>query len=214
MARQPSVRNLAVSKLIKRRLWGRVWAVHDRRDAKSYWLIQPNRIICWPRIMTSLERFGALALRTRKNQVVVLVPANNHIREVLGMISSSIRQSAKFDVFTGFATTRSSLWKQISIWLAVTAIICFLLFPTPTGIRANPVMADNCSLDIQLGTVIPKADLKSKELIISGVVFDVQNRSKFGGLLHLQVIRVCDKTAIKLRLWDAGDSYQLSEVDH
>ena len=211
MFKQPSIRHLAVSKLVLRRTWGSVWTTHDRRDSKPYWLVTPSFLVCWPRLMATLQTLDSIAVRLRNNKVAVLVPASFTLREVSLAIRRARKGTVRFDVFKGFANSKHSNVRRIFIFLLLASVLTLVLRFPETENEPKRVTRSACQGKPQIGDVLSRASLK-EVTTLGSVKLQILTSKSFGGLLEIKALRICDKNHVKLRLWARGAEYVLTGV--
>ena len=209
---RPSLRYFALQTRISQRLWGSVWQAIDRRDGKQYWLIKPNRSICWPRVMAAIEVHGPIPVKLRNNRVALLVPNRNDDRSLIRTISKSRGKAVEFDVFRGFQEKRVSK-ARLLILLALTLIIGSAFIPHPKPKADNQVQASTiCNSRIKAGMLLEDYKPKGTSLSIEGEEFAVLSSKSFGGLLDLQIKRKCDSKQFKVRTWVTTKQQVISKV--
>ena len=209
---RPSLRYFALSTRIVVRLWGSVWLAKDRRDGKQYWLIKPNRTICWPRVMAAIEMHGPIPVKLRNNRVALLVSNQNDDRSLIRAISKSGWKTVEFDVFRGFQEKRVSK-ARLLILLSLALIFGSVFLPHPKLKADNQVQASTvCNSAIRAGMLLEDYKPNGKNLIIEGEEFTVLTSKGFGGLLDLLIKRKCDSKQFKVRTWVTTKKQVISKV--
>lgn len=210
MFRPPSIRNFAVSRLASIRFWGSVWIASDRRDHSQYWVIRTSKLVAWPRLMAALTEFTPLAVRSRTNQVLVVIPGNQSLKHFRVEIRKLLKQHVRFDPLKGFEKTRNSAKYLVLVLIASGLILLLIQGFSPTQ-NDQPANHTACNTSPALGSKAFVAQTVA-ELVLDGIVFERQSIRRIGGLVQMKVTRKCDLENFNLQFWSQGGELILSKV--
>lgn len=162
--------------------------------------------------MATLQKHDSIAVRMRNNKVALLVPASFGLREVASVIRTARKESVSFDVFSGFTKRKHSNARRLALVLCLVALMfAFVRVPERRSESIREVTS-NCAGLPKVGVVLSKGSLDGA-VAIGGVKLQVQTAKSFGGLLEIKAVRLCDKGQVKLRLWNRGADYILTDAN-
>jgi len=125
---QPALRHFAVLSLEKRRRYGTIWLVKDRRGlGENQCLLVPSKAKAWPLLLSALTQLDASPVRLRNGKVALLVGSND-LRSIHESITRSKKTNAQtLNAFSGFESAASiSKRKPLLAILVMAAIVAFV----------------------------------------------------------------------------------------
>jgi hypothetical protein len=219
---QPALRHFAVLSLVKRRRYGTIWLVKDRRGlGENQYLLVPSKAKAWPLLLSSLSHLEASPVRLRNGKVALLVGSND-LRSIHESITGSKKTNVqRLNAFSGFESAAStSRRKPLLAILALAAIVAFVLVvPKPVVADVSVIEATQkpkplvkCGLPIQTDQQLVGEIAKSKSIKIGGFEYKIASAQKLGGLIQLKLKRKCDQKYFRVDAWSQSNQVTISKV--
>jgi len=216
----PSLRNFAVLKLECRNALGRFYSVSDRRlEAPTQTLFVPGKLRAWPRYLAQLRDFDATPVRLRDRRVAVLIGAGSDLRSIQLALRKGKQKEFTFDAISGFHHGTIKSRRPILLGTFCSVSICLLFLPqafatlkvktSQVAIKVEP-KSPSCSRAPKVGEQVEL--LANRQAESNGIKYQVQAKTQLGGLVQLNLVRVCDKSKWKVTAWKTGKVYQIELV--
>ena len=219
---QPALRHFAVLSLEKRRRYGTIWLVKDRRGlGENQHLLVPSKAKAWPLLLSALTQLDASPVRLRNGKVALLVGSND-LRSIHESITRSKKTNAQtLNAFSGFESAASiSKRKPLLAILVMAAIVAFVsVVPKPVvadvsviEVTQKPKPTLKCGLPIQTDQQLVGVIAKSKSVKIGGFQYKIASSQKLGGLIQLKLKRKCDQKYFRVDAWSQSNQVTISKV--
>ncbi|MEY2815881.1 MAG: hypothetical protein RJA78_457 [Actinomycetota bacterium] len=216
----PSLRNFAVLKLERRNTLGRVYSVRDRRlEAANQYLFVPSKRRAWPRYLAQFSNLGTTPVRLRDGKVALLIAPSVDLASVKFALKPAKQTRLTFDAISGFHHDTVKRRRSLLIATTCSGLICLSLLPhafaTPE-VRTKPVAIEvetrrlTCSTTPKAGEQVQLQTDRQTEL--NGIKYLVQAKTQLGGLVQLNLVRVCDESKWKVTAWKTGKVYQIASI--
>jgi len=216
----PSLRNFAVLKLERRNALGRFYLVRDRRlETADQLLFVPNKLRAWPRYLAQLSSLDSTPVRLRDGRVALLIGSSFDPTSIQLSLKAVKRTRVTFDAITGFHYGTVKRRRRLLLVTFCSGLACLLFLPqaiaTPEVMTKQVVMKvepkrGSCSTAPKVGERVEL--LANRHAELNGIKYAVQAKTQLGGLVQLNLVRVCDKSDWKLTAWKTGKVYQIESV--
>ena len=216
----PSLRNFAVLKLERRNALGRFYLVRDRRlEAVDQLLFVPSKLRAWPRHLAQLSNLDSTLVRLRDGRVALLIGSSFDLTSTQSALKATKQTRVNFDAITGFHYGTVKRRRRLLLGTFCSGLACLLLLPqaiaTPEVMTKQVVMTVEpkrvtCSTAPKVGEQVEL--LANRQAESNGIKYEVQAKTQLGGLVQLNLVRVCDKSKWKVTAWKTGKVYQIESV--
>jgi hypothetical protein len=219
-SKPPSLRNFAVLKLERSNPLGRFYSVRDRRlDSPEQTLFVPSKLRAWPRYLAQLSNLDSTPVRLRDGKVALLIGSSFDLSRIQFALKAVKRTRVTFDAISGFHHGAIKPRRPLLIGTFSFGLACLLFLPqaiaTP-GVMTKLVVMKvepkrvTCSTEPKVGEQFEL--LANRQAESNGIKYEVQAKTQLGGLVQLNLVRVCDKSHWKLTAWKTGRVYQIESV--
>ena len=219
-SKPPSLRNFAVLKLERRNTLGRFYLVRDRRlETADQLLFVPNKLRAWPRYLAQLSRSDSTPVRLRDGRVALLIGSSFDLTSIQLSLKAVKRTRVSFDAITGFHHGTVKRKRRLLIGTLCSGLVCLLFLPqsvaTPEVMTKQVVIKvepkkSTCSTAPKVGEQVQI--LADRQAGLNGNKYQVHAKTQLGGLVQLNLVRVCDKSKWKVTAWKTGKVYQIESV--
>ena len=216
----PSLRNFAVLKLERRTALGKFYSVRDRRlEAVDQLLFVPSKLRAWPRHLAQLSNLDSTPVRLRDGRVALLIGSSFDLTSIQLSLKAVKRTRVSFDAITGFHHGTVKRRRRLLLGTFCSGLACLLFLPQSFAIpelRTTQVVMKvepkrvTCSTAPKVGEQVEL--LANRQAESNGIKYEVQAKTQLGGLVQLNLVRVCDKSHWKLTAWKTGKVYQIESV--
>ena len=219
---KPSLRNFAVSKLIRQGCRFSLWAVLDRRTGDSEQiLLVPTRVISWPRLVARFNELTPSVIKLRNGRVALLFGVQIS-EEDIARASHAKFLRVELNAVTGFISNRRI---NFQLWLvAPTVLASFLIALTlqspagsnvdiPIKVHSKQEPVSKCSIEPMVGDQMPIPKKARSEILISQTRYSLEVGNILGGLYRIKLERECDGKQFRLDAWREGKYLLVSKVD-
>ena len=219
---KPSLRNFAVSKLIRRGFRFSLWAVLDRRTGDNEQiLLVPTRVISWPRLVARFNELNPSVIKLRSGRVALLFGARAS-EEDIARASRAKFLRVELNAISGFVDNRRINFRR---WLVAPTVLASLLIAltlqSPTGSNVDiPIKfhskqepVSKCSIEPKVGDRMPIPKKTRSEILISQTRYSLEVGNTLGGLYRLKLVRECDGKQFRSDAWREGKYLLVSKVD-
>ena len=216
----PSLRNFAVLKLERRNALGRFYSVRDRRlEAADQLLFVPSKLRAWPRHLAQLSNLDSTPVRLRDGRVALLIGSSFDLTNIQSALKATKQTRVAFDALSGFQHGATKRRRPFLIGTFCSGLVCLLFLPQTfanSELRPKEVLVKvepkryACSTSPKAGD---EFDLLANRVAkLNGVKYRIESKSQLGGLAQLTLVRVCDKSKLKLTAWKTGKVYQIDSI--
>lgn len=216
----PSLRNFAVLKLERRDPLGRFYSVRDRRlDSPEQTLFVPSKLRAWPRHLAQLSNLDSTPVRLRDGRVALLIGSSFDLTSVQFALKAVKRTRVTFDAISGFHHGAIKRRRPLLIGTFCSGLVCLLFLPQAFAIpevRTKQVVIkvqpkkSTCSTAPKVGEQVEL--LANRQAESNGIKYQVQAKTQLGGLVQLNLVRLCDKSKWKVTSWKTGKVYQIDSI--
>jgi hypothetical protein len=129
------------------------------------------------------------------------------------------RTRVSFDAITGFHHGTVKRRRRLLLGTFCSGLACLLFLPQTfdtsevrpkeVSVKVEPKRSD-CSTAPKVGEQVEL--LANRVVKLNGIKYEVQAKTQLGGLVQLNLVRVCDKSDWKLTAWKTGKVYQIESV--
>jgi hypothetical protein len=217
---QPALRHFAVLEVVKRRKFGTIWLVKDRRGlGVSQYLLVPSKQRAWPLLLSSLNQQQASPVRLRNGKVALLINVSN-VKEIVEALREPRASGVqKLNAISGFELASATSKRKTVVAVAIIAIVALLFALLPKPVSADeeviePIQKkiDKCALPIQVTSEVIGHVAQSKSISISGSKYKVAAVQKLGGLTQLKLKRTCDQKYFRVDAWSQNNQVIVFKV--
>jgi hypothetical protein len=129
------------------------------------------------------------------------------------------RTRVSFDAITGFHHGTVKRRRRLLLGTFCSGLACLLFLPqaiATSEVRTKPVVIKvepkkpTCSIAPKVGELVQI--LADRQAGLNGNKYQVQAKTQLGGLVQLNLVRVCDKSEWKVTAWKTGKVYQIDSV--
>jgi len=219
---KPSLRNFAVSKLIRNGFRFSLWAVLDRRTGDSEQiLLVPTRVISWPRLVAQFNELNPSVIKVRNGRVALLFGVQIS-EEDIARASRAKFLRVELNAVSGFVDNRRinfRLWLVAPTVLASLLIALTLQSPTrpnmniPIKVHSKQEPVSKCSIEPKVGNQMPTPNRTPLGIQIGQTRFTLALSDTLGGLYRIKLVRECDGKQFRLDAWREGKYLLVSKVD-
>jgi hypothetical protein len=148
-----------------------------------------------------------------------LIGSNFNLTSVQSALKSAKQIRVTFDAISGFQHGTIKRRRPLLIGTFCSGLVCLLFIPqtfaTPEVMTKQVVMTVEpkrvtCSTAPKVGEQVEL--LANRQAESNGIKYEVQAKTQLGGLVQLNLVRVCDKSDWKLTAWKTGKVYQIESV--
>jgi hypothetical protein len=148
-----------------------------------------------------------------------LIGSNFDLTSIQSAVKATKQTRGTFDAMSGFRHGTIKRRRPLLIGTFCPALVCLLFLPQAFAIpevRTKQVVTKvepktpSCSTAPKVGEQVELLAKRQAEL--NGIKYEVQAKTQLGGLVQLNLVRVCDKSDLKLTAWKTGKVYQIDSV--
>jgi len=129
------------------------------------------------------------------------------------------RARVTFDAITGFHYGTVKRRRRLLLGTFCSGLACLLFLPQAFAnpeVRTKPVVIkverekSTCSIAPRVGEQVQI--LADRQAELNGIKYRIESRTQLGGLAQLTLLRVCDKSKLKVTAWKTGKVYQIDSI--
>jgi len=217
---QPALRHFAVLNLVKRRRFGSIWLVKDRRGlGANQHLLVPSKSRAWPLLLSSLHQQQASPVRLRNGKVALLINVSDVKVIVDALREPRTSRAQKLNAISGFEMAGTNSKRKIAQAAVIVVVVALFVALLPKPVIADvevtePIQKkiDKCALPIQVNSEVFGQVAQSKSISIGGSKYKVAAVQKLGGLTQLKLKRTCDQKYFRVDAWSQNNQVIVFKV--